>query len=290
MLKSTAIITFLLLFMASGICAAEQSASKTQTIEFSVSDYNRHYVEEYEGTVPDYETGWMKGLHISYKNQDNKTGNYWRLLYEKTNHSDSYIGSLQDNAGNYMGPYNSITKNKITNYEITFANPIADTDNAYAYIGLGSYSWDRDVMGSETLGVPEGFEKYSWKYIPIGYRNEYSINSKWYGAVDIALRFPFQSKMKGVKVGGIDPFEVNLGKKPGLKIELPFNYKMGSRWSLSLTTWYEYWAIGQSNMVAQKVNGVQQYYHNDPLEPLGVLEPGSRTNQLGLNMGISFCF
>ena len=282
--KSSFTIIAILLFIGSHPCSAQQSSGTTQTFDVAIKEYHVHYQE----SIPDYETGWMNGLHFSYKNQNQQTKEYWRVLYETTNHQDQYIGGLQDQSGNYLGPYNSITKNKKITGEIIYANPLSDADNAYAYIGIGFHNWDRNIMGSATQGVADSLEKYSWKYIPIGYRNEYKVDNKWDGAVDLAVRFMFGGKMKAVNPAGIDPFEVNLGNKPGFKAELPYTYKMNSQWSLVLTPWYEYWKIGKSNWVPQTINGVPQY--NSSGQQYGVYEPSSKTNQLGIDIGVSYTF
>ena len=259
--------------------AKEQNKPNKQTVEVSFKKYHTHYQEE----IPDYETGWMHGMHFSYKNQNQNTKQYWRVLYETTNHNDQYIGGLQNMlTGAYLGDYQTITENKITNREIIFANPITDSENAYAYIGIGFHNWDRNILGSASLGVSSLLEKYSWKYIPIGYRNEYKINNKWDGAVDMSLRFMFNGKMKVPNLSSIDPLQVNLGSKIGFKLEIPYTYHMNSNWSFVIKPWYEYWEIGKSNVVPQTVNGVPN--------GSGVYEPASKTNQLGVDIGVSCSF
>lgn len=284
MLKKTGLLISCLLVVGSGMGLADQSDSSTQTLEFSGSEYHRHYQE----SIPDYETGWMNGIHLSYKNQNNQTKEYWQVIYETSNHNDSYFGGLQDAAGNYMGAFNTTTKNSIKNYEVIYANPIGDSKHSYAYIGIGSYSWDRTVLGQASQDVADSTEKYSWKYIPIGYRNEYSLSDKWDGAVNVEMRNPFQSIMKAIDPSGIDPFQVNLGRMPGFKIECPFEYKMNNQWSLSITPWYEYWAIGQSNYVDQTVNGVVQTDGNGGTYV--VSEPSSKALQYGINLGVKYIF
>lgn len=251
--------------------------NNTQTVEVAFKKYHLHYQED----APDYETGWMAGMHLSYKNQNETTKQYWKISYDTTNHNNQYIGGLQDQAGNYLGPFRTTTANKITNKEVIFANPIPDAKSAYAYIGIGYHNWDRDILGSG--GVAELLEKYSWKYIPVGYRNEYKINNKWDGAVDMAVRFMFDGKMKVPSPSIMDPFQVNLGGKVGFKLELPYTYHMNSNWAMVIKPWYEYWEIGQSNSVPQMINGVPQGNYT-------VHEPGSKNNQIGIDAGVNYKF
>ena len=254
-----------------------KSQPNAQTVEVAFKKYHLHYQED----APDYETGWMTGMHLSYKNQNESTKQYWKISYDTTNHNDQYIGGLQDQAGNYLGDFRTITKNKITNREVVFATPVTDAKSAYTYIGIGYHNWDRDILGSG--GVAGLSEKFSWKYIPIGYRNEYKIDNKWVGAVDIALRFMFDGKMKVPNPSTIDPFQVNLGSKVGFKLELPYTYHMNSNWTMVIKPWYEYWEIGQSNYVPQTINGVVQGNYV-------VYEPGSKNNQIGIDAGVSYKF
>ncbi|MDR3559911.1 MAG: hypothetical protein P4N59_00525 [Negativicutes bacterium] len=261
---------------------AAKTGPNIQTVEIGVNKFHRHYQED----APDYETGWMNGMRLSYKNQNQETKQYWRIFYETTNHKDAYIGSLQDNSGNYMGAYNTTTKNKLTTKEIIFANPINETKSVYAYIGIGSHSWDRDVLGSGTIA--DSVEKYSWKYVPLGYRHEFKIDDKWDGAIDFALRFMFNGQMKAPNPGNIDPFQVRLGHRVGFKFELPYIYHMNSQWSMVVAPWYEYWEIGESNWVRQTINGVPQVDSHG--RALYVVEPSSKTNQLGINVGLQYVF
>jgi hypothetical protein len=68
-------------------------------------------------------------------------------------------------------------------------------------------------------------------------------------------------------------FSFTLGNLPGIKIELPFTYKMNKQWSLQISPWYEYWGINQSNLV--------------PLSPPSyVYEPNSVADHYGIDLGI----
>lgn len=255
--------------------------TNTQTFQIALKDYHVRYGED----AQDYESGWMNGLRLAYKNQNPDTKQYWRIQYERTKHDDQYIGALQDMSGN-ITPYNSTTKNNIVNKEFIFANPLPDSKNTYGYVGIGFHNWDRRVLGTSTLD--DSIEQYSWKYIPIGYRHEYKINDKWDGAVDFAFRITFDGKMKAPASNGFSSMDFKLGNDPGFKLELPFTYKMNSQWSLSLTPWYEYWHINQSNWVPAIYNGAPVFDSNG--NQLGFVEPNSKTFQFGIDIGINYQF
>ncbi|HEY3424326.1 MAG TPA: hypothetical protein VGL27_05980, partial [Negativicutes bacterium] len=240
----------------------------TQTLEISLKDYHFHYSE----VIGDSEKAWLQGINLSYKSQNPNTKEYWRVSHEQTNHNTDYDGATQSGI-----PVKTITNNKIKNTEVIFANPIADSEGSFAYLGYGYHSWDRNITGSGGY-----LEKYSWSYIPVGYRHEYKIDDQWDGAVDIEVKFMFKGQMKASGMGLIDPFRVRLGNKPGLKIAAPYSYKMNSQWSMLVTPWYEYSAIRQSNTVILTAGGV----------PIGAAayEPNSNTHQYGLDIGISYTF
>jgi hypothetical protein len=206
----------------------------------------------------------MNGVHLSYKNQDPATKQYWKIAYDRTNQNTNYNGYKQDANGAYTIPWQTITNDKITNTEITFGNPVSDTNSEYVYTGVGFHNWDRNITGSGGY-----LEQYSWGYIPVGYRSEYRINNKWGGALDVAAKFMFDGQMNASPLSGT----FNLGSKVGFKAELPYTYKADSQWSMILTPWYEYSGISQSS------NSISGY-----------VEPDSMTHQYGVDVGISYTF
>jgi hypothetical protein len=252
------------LLLTSGSClAAASSSSNNQSFEISLKDYHINYQE----AIDDREDGWVTGFRLAYKNQNPNNHSYWRVFYESTNHSDHYDGAYQDGT-----PVQTTTDNTKKTGEIIFANPIGDSTNTFAYIGVGNYRWDRNITGSGGY-----LEKYSWNYIPIGYRNEYKINNSWQGAVDLAVRFPFNSKMTAYT----DPdLTFTLGAKPGFKAEFPLTHPLSKQWTLQITPWYEYWGIKQSNSIPIIYQGQPGYAY----------EPDSHTNQYGFDLGLTYNF
>lgn len=253
-----AAILALLLLSLTGICAAaDQTSVNIQTFEISMKNYHLHYRE----AAPDEEYGGMTGVRLAYKNQNSETGEYWRIMYETTTQNDKYNGEYMDGT-----PCLTTTGNKINTTELIFANPIEGSSNAYAYLGLGFHNWDRNILGSGGY-----LEKYSWNYIPIGYRNEFRVSSKWDGAFDISFRYMFHGKMTAF-MDPASPMRFNLGNKTGFKLELPYTYHMSDSCSLVLNPYYEYWGIRQSNVMQ------------------GYVEPASHNNQFGIDVGLVFKF
>lgn len=270
--KSLAVIITASILFWSGICLAADSSSDNQSLELSVKEFHINYQE----AIGDREDGWVTGFRIAYKNQNPNNNTYWRILYEDTNGNDHYNGQYQNGT-----PAQTTTNNSKKTTEIIFANPIGGSTHAYAYIGLGSYSWDRNTTGSGGY-----LEKYSWTYIPVGYRNEYKINDQWNGAVDIAVRFQCDPKMTAYNVPltrttFFDSTTFKLGSRPGLKMEFPFTDKINSQWSMVVSPWYEFWGIKQSNETTMTYQGI-------PVAPY--MEPDSHTNQYGVDIGVTYNF
>lgn len=265
-MQKTVLIFSSLLAVATNTCFAAES-DRNETLELGA----KHYYYNYSETIGDSEKAWLNGFHIAYKKQNNQTGNYYKVSYDQTNQNTNYDGFLISTYPVYTTtPYQGITNNKITNYEITLGSSLNDRHKEYVYTGLGVHNWDRNLTGSGGY-----LEKYSWNYIPVGYRNEHQLTDKWSGALDISLRFMFNGDMStaynGGTTSGLDNRFV-LGNKIGYKIELPYTYQMTSQLSMQVNPWYEYSGIGQSNVS----NG---YY-----------EPDSTTHQYGIDLGVALAF
>jgi len=270
MMLKKAILLSALFAVSTSVCFADDY-SNIQTVEVGLNHYHFGYSE----SIGDTETGWMNGIHLSYKNQDKDTKQYWKITYDQTNQNTNYNGSIQETGARRSQqtqtitniPYQGITNDSITDTEITFANPVSYGSNAYLYTGLGFHNWDRNLMG------PYGYlEQYSWNYIPVGYRLEYKVNDKLSGALDVSARFMFNGQMNASIVNGT----FTLGNKIGFRAELPYSYKMNSQWSAVVTPWYEYSGIAQSNSIDSGGSTWQ--------------EPDSMNHQYGVNVGVSYTF
>ncbi|MDR3588890.1 MAG: hypothetical protein P4N41_04455 [Negativicutes bacterium] len=266
----------LLSVISSTSCQA--SSSDIQSVEISLPRYHFDYKEDVTPPLKSTEKGWLNGFRLSFKDQDRTTGDFWRLRYETTNHATHYDGStVQINGSNLLvSPAQGTTYNRMTTSELIFGNPMEGSVNEYAYIGIGYRTWDRKL---------DYQERYSWKYVPVGYRKEYKIDDKWSGAFDLAVNFTFGGKMTA-QFSDLDPSlnnpEVNLDNKIGFRLELPYAYKFNSQWSLLLSPWCEYSRIGQSNTVPLTSGGAPTGW--------GVSEPSSRTIQYGAHVGLTFTF
>lgn len=247
-------------------------SNSTNSLEMSFNRFHFGYAE----SIGDSERGWLNGYHVAYKSQDPVTREFWRLTYEQMKQNTHYNGALYDSSTNTSTPYQGTTENKITDTEFVYAIPITVDKKTYIYTGIGSHKWDRNLTGQYGY-----LEKYSWNYIPIGYRNEFKVSGKLSGAVDMAAKFMFNSNID-VSGDGYDEQQMTLGNKVGFRVELPYTYKMCLHWSITLTPWYEYSAIGQSNWVDLTNNGFRSGYVSQ--------EPNSMNHQYGANVGLQYTF
>ncbi|MBP2645876.1 MAG: hypothetical protein H6Q75_1316 [Firmicutes bacterium] len=253
----------------------EETVAGNNSLEMSFNRFRYNYEE----SIGDSERGWLKGFHLTYKSQDPVTKEFWKVTYEQTNQNTHYDGALSDGT-----PYQGTTENKIVNSEYIYAVPITPEKRTFVYTGVGSHKWDRNLTGQYGY-----LEKYSWNYIPVGYRNEFKLGEKLSGAIDISARFMFNGNLK-TSGGTYDPSEFTLGNKVGFRAEMPYTYKLSPNWSLAVTPWYEYSAIGESNTVFDTIGGsmvpvpghIGYYYASQ--------EPDSMNHQYGVNVGLTYTF
>ncbi|HBF38593.1 MAG TPA: hypothetical protein DDW50_14900 [Firmicutes bacterium] len=259
--------TIIMLLGCAGISTAYEDSQKT--IEFDISHFYYNYNEVDSGTSEDSEKGWLNGMNFTFKNQDQDTKEYWQLSFNHTKDDTKYDGSYLETGT----PCQSTTKDELTSIELDYGFPIAE--NTYFLIGLGYHYWDRVLSEDQD-------EKYSWLYIPIGFRWEHSFNKQLDAAIEVTAKFMMAGQMTST-ITDYQDFTVDLGNKPGYKIDLPLTYHFNSNWALAITPWYEYSSIGESNMV-------QWYYANGFPTGYEVYEPDSSTKQNGINIGIRWDF
>lgn len=252
--------------------ASNDDACSTNSLEMSFNRFHFGYTE----SIGDSERGWLNGFHVAYKNQDTVNKEFWRVTYDQTKQDTQYDGALYNLNTGTSTPYQGTTENKITDLEFIYAIPITDAKKTYIYTGIGKHHWNRNLTGQYGY-----LEKYSWNYIPIGYRNEFKVSGKLSGAVDLVAKFMVNGKID-VSGDGYDERQMILGNKVGFRMELPYTYKMNSNWSLLFTPWYEYLAIGQSDWVDLTNNGHITRYVSS--------EPSSINHQYGVNVGLKYTF
>ncbi len=162
-----------------------------------------------------------------------------------------------------------------------------DTWRYGIYAGLGFYYWERNIRSTTTAsGSPVAglFEKYMIGYGSLGVKIKYLSGDQSSGSLDVRASKIFSADIdvdfQGA--GGFDNATLDLGKKYGFRIGLPWEKKLSQNSSLIINPYYEFWKFGVSNTRQLTINGA----------PSGtsIFEPESETGSFGLNIGFRQLF
>lgn len=259
------------------------------TFALDVSRFN--YAEDFPPPGKSTENGTLPGFFLSYTHQNGPpyvdAGFYWTALMEYSPGGTHYDGTTQ--APNYT-PVQQDTSNQFFRAEgdmgfslVCFSHE-ADSGCLKLYGGLGARLWTRGVSNTNN-GVQSPSEHYSWLYLPIGARVEKQLGESWTIGLDASLRWMFAG---GIVVkftdfpGYYEDGEGSLGSKwtPGVRLELPIQYKISRTISIETVPWFEYSSIGQGDTFdVDTADGTLEGY-----------EPASRTYQYGARFGVVYGF
>ncbi len=248
-------------------------------LDFRISyfDYNEDLPPPNKST----ETGWLPGAAVSWTRT--RPGSvYARTFLEFSSGDIEYDGTTQ----NGMPITNSNSNQFLFRVEANVGYTFRSGDLIFSpYTGFGYRYWKRGDSEVIQMGqVNVGFvrEDYQWMYVPLGLRAVYPFGGQFSVEPNAAVRFMFWGRMTAylTDIGyGSDP-TFDLGNKPGWVVEIPIRYRVSRNWSLSLTPWYEYSAIGQSDVVPVRNGPFTEFFY----------EPSSRTHQFGFNLGAGYIF
>lgn len=240
--------------------------------------YDRGYLsykESVNGEVLDKDTGWNNGIYIEVRNDDESMFTRFLFDYIETN-TATYTGSLQNGT-----PITMATEEKFLTLEgnagFKALNFSAATLSPYA--GLGYRDWKR---GSNNL--PDYQEDYSWWYVAAGGNLAYRFG-KLVIAADVAIVYPFGSKMTTNVAGMVDEATFHIKPHPGYRLEVPINYEISRDEDMKVfvfaTPYYQKWKFGASDPVTLTQGGT----------PVGIyLEPDSTTAMYGFRIGVGLNF
>ncbi len=241
--------------------------------------YNLDYKEDLPAGYKSTENGWLYGVSFAYVYSGVSFPLFGRTLLEYTDDKTKYDGTTQTGI-----PVTDKTRNNFLTLEanIGWTLNIISSFSLALYTGVGYRYWYRG--GSESEYLSPYSEEYSWIYYPVGIRPLYKISKRIRISMDLSMKIMSQGKIR-VNFGEFDPGfnnpEGNLGNKLGWKIDTTFHYQVYPRLFLLLKPWYEYSAIGKSNMF-------DFYYYGIPY--IRGYEPSSCTYQYGVDMGINLEF
>lgn len=245
------------------------------TLEMYALLHSFSYKEDFPPPGKSEESGWLAGFGLGYTFQGDGLPLWGSIAVEYTPSGTDYDGVVQNWDGT-VAPYRDKTKNIFKRLELDGGYTFRLLDrarlNLTTYTGYGYRFWRRSLPGGDASYE----EDYSWSYIPIGVRTEYFVDPQWSVALDLAMRVMFGGQIE-IKRPEFGTPTLNLGSILGWRFALPVSLRLAQRWSVGLSTWYEYSGISESDpyMLDQ-----QQY----------IKEPSSTTNQFGFDLRGRFHF
>lgn len=247
--------------------------------DFRISYFD--YKEDVPAPLKSTESGWIPGAAFGWTRT--KPGAlYARAFLEFSSGDVKYDGTTQSGVPVTNSNSNQFLFRVEGNMGYTFGSGNLAVS---PYTGLGYRYWkrgDSEAIQSGPVFVSFVREDYQWLYIPVGIRAVYPAGGQFSIEPNAAVRFMFWGQMTAYlsDIGYNSDPTFDLGNKPGYFVEVPIRYRLSRNWSVSLTPWYEYSAIGQSDVVsAQRGSRIDSFY-----------EPSSRTHQYGFNIGAGFSF
>jgi hypothetical protein len=244
-----------------------------QTASLSIGLTSFDYKEEWTPPDKSTENGWLFGVALQYSVKGgSEVPLFGRLAFDFSPSGTEYGSNVVDNFGRSRD-FTSNSKDWFSRFELNAGYILyklaGSSFDITPYTGYGYRFWRREIASAE--GMLGYTEDYSWSYLPIGVRGDYTIDRSWSVGVDLALRV----MVSGSIHIGLEMYKnptLTLGKRLGFHMEVPVEYRITPGWALGASMWYEYSAIDQSNYSEKVVIG-NQYGQ--------VYEPASRTHQFG---------
>lgn len=249
------------------------------TLDFGLGYHYFDYKEDLNAPLKSTESGWLPSTYVNYT--------YKRPFFYTRVYTDFAGGDLTFDGSNQGGTPVRFTDSSQRffkfEWNIGYVQKIGSNFQLIPYMGYGYRYWLRG-KAKVTSTFRSFEEEYSWSYLPIGLKVDYTINDRWSLGATTAVNFMFNGKMKArlsqVIAGSNDP-EFDLGNKAGFSVELPVTFRFTKNWAIVGTPWYEYSQIGQSNTLNVTQNNSIVGF---------AFEPASRTHQYGFRLGASYTF
>jgi hypothetical protein len=243
---------------------------KSSIFELGFMYYKFDYKEDLENPLKSEEYGWLPGVYFDYTFKK-KSSIYGKIFLSYAAADITYDGSTW--GGTPLKYSDESAQMFKFEANIGYAMPISKDFLIIPYLGYGYQWWERGKgIFSETAIMYQ--EEYRWHYIPVGIKADYNITEKLNIAAAAAVNFMFYGEMNAsfAFLGGPD-MDFTLGNRIGFYAEIPVTYQFTNYIGISVTPWYEYSAFGQSD--------VNEY---------DFVEPPSKTNKYGVNLGILASF
>ncbi len=247
-------------------------------MELGVKFFYTDYEEDLDPPQKSTNSGWLPGMYLGFGYRKH-SGLYVRLYGSYASGDLAYDGSDQGGTAIYFSNDPQTFYRFEANIGYGFQ---ADPKTLLMpYTGYGYRYWRR---GEANPSIGNYEEEYDWHYLPLGIRVEHEFNARWRIGITAAANIMFMGRMKvslsELDSGYNDP-AFNLGDRIGLCVSAPIRYAFAKKWSVTGTPWYEYTPIGASNMELLTDHGTAKSL---------VMEPSSRTNQYGFDLGVEYSF
>lgn len=261
--------------------------TEESSIELSYKRFNFE-VNESTATSPDMrDTGILDGVRLAYSHSNKETQIFYKLILE---HMESNYSNFE--GVNMLSDAQGLTYEKMTvknsfrtiegNFGLLFkrgANKLPF--DLILYTGFGYHYWKREFQGNVRFN-----QEYSWQYIPVGFKMEYSLTPKLSVALDVAAKLTTKARLhanlRDAKGGGItvktNPGS-DLGRKVGGRVEVPFIYRSSSTkgWSYILTPWID---------ITQTIEKDSADFYVEGVGPVSWVEPALEVVKTGVTIGL----
>jgi hypothetical protein len=259
--------------------ADETASSGASQTGVSVSlGYDHSYLSYKEfmnGGELDKDTGWNNGVYGEVRTDDEYMFVRFLLDYVETG-SATYTGGLQNGT-----PITMSTEEKFFTIEFNAGYKALNfgTATLTPYAGVGYRDWKRGVDN-----LPDYQEDYSWWYVAAGANLAYRFN-KLVLAPDVALVYPFSSKMTTNVAGSVDEARFDIKPRLGFRAEIPVIYEISRDGDTKIfvfgTPFYQQWKFDASDPVTITQGGI----------PVAIaVEPESTTDMYGFRIGVGLNF
>jgi len=181
----------------------------------------------------------------------------------------------------YHGPVDTQTSENITDWNVLAGRALYRKDKGEIglFAGFGYHYWERDIQSTATASGL--FETYDWWYGMLGVRGAYHFSPATRLRMDACLTRTVNPEIEVEFDANYDDVKLGLGEDTGSRVRLTLDHRLNESMRVWVSPWYEFWALGRSSTQDLTSNGVVT---------ASVYEPGSDTENFGINIGVTWIF
>lgn len=188
-----------------------------------------------------------------------------------------YDGRLNDLVGT---PYQSQAWEEVMEAELQVG---VQQSWGNVHWGLMQRNWHRKIEGNAAKGVASAEERYRWLIAFLGGELVVYNSAAWQAALAVDVGAPVKSFQK---VYGVvyDAFEVEPGDGKFWRLAMPFRYIMSGGHTLSISPYYQYQDMDDSNLAPAYIDGVPVIING---KQASLYQPASKRREGGLSLRLS---